>query len=70
MDLLSLQEEYPSVDISKALGCLIDNSGSLMADFHDLEEKLWKAFYKMERGKLAAGEAKKLGIWSKLWAKR
>ena len=44
-ELLALQEEYPSVDCSKQLGCFVDNSGSLHPDFDDLEAKLWKAFF-------------------------
>ena len=44
-DLEAAKEEYPEKSVSKILGCYVDNSGSLIPDFEDMEEKLWRAFF-------------------------
>lgn len=37
--------EYPEKQVTKTLGCFIDNSGSLTADFEDMEEKIWRTYF-------------------------
>lgn len=44
-ELEAIHKEYLRVDTMKAMGCHVGNTGSIAADYEDLEAKLWKAFF-------------------------